>query len=464
MAQEQDNSGPTAKQRLSPLRLITYALPACSISLFMLPMNIVIPAFYAANTQATLTGIGLVAGFARLFDAITDPLIGYLSDATRSRFGPRKPWLLLGMVIGAISVYFLFQPPPESGLLYYVVCSTGVFLGFTLFEIPNRAWGMELSHDYLERARISTYLAVFFAIGSLVFWVIPIAMSPWTGTTAITPAGMTGIVWFFIILFPLSTLMSVSFVPQGVRYTEAGAGLFSLIKSIRFNKPLWRYCAVMTFWGIGNGAFSAVLLIIFADYLKLDTHFPFMMVVFFVVQTLTMPVWMKLIGRFGKHRSLAFSWLVDTVSRISVLFFVPGEVNLILVYGLVVVIAALNGASYIAPMAILGDVIDYDILKTGQNKAASFAALNSLLVKISMALGLAIALPTLGLFGYEMGVEADFTAWLGLMICYVGIPGATYLIASWLIWFFPIDARRHSIIVRRIETRPQPAETELTDG
>jgi Na+/melibiose symporter-like transporter len=457
MAAEQNDAGQAVKQRLSPLQLLAYALPASSISLFMLPMNIVIPAFYAANTQATLTGIGLVAGFARLFDAVTDPLIGYLSDKTKGRFGPRKPYLLVGMLIGVVSVYFLFQPPPEAGLVYYVVCSTGVFLGFTLFEIPNRAWGMELSHDYLERARISTYLSIFFAFGSLVFWVIPIAMSPWTGSTAITPAGMTGIVWFFIALFPISTLLSISFVPQGVRYTEASGGLLSLIKSIRINKPLWRYCAGVTFWGVGNGAFSAVLLIIFADYLQLGAQFPFMMVVFFVVQTATMPIWMKLIGRFGKHRSLAFSWLIDIASRSVVLFFVPGEVSLTLVYALVVITAALNGASYIAPMAILGDVIDYDTLKTGENRAASFAALNSLLVKISMAVGLAVALPTLGLFGYEMGVEADFMAWLGLMVCYVGIPTVTYLIASWLIWFFPIDARRHAIIIRRIETRPRPA-------
>jgi GPH family glycoside/pentoside/hexuronide:cation symporter len=457
MTHEKNTSNAGNKPRLSPTQLLAYSLPAMSISLFMLPMNIVIPAFYAANTQATLTGIGLVAGFARLFDAITDPLIGYLSDSTKGRFGPRKPWLVAGMLIGVISVYFLFQPPPEAGLVYYVVCSTGVFMGFTLFEIPNRAWGMELSHDYFERARISTYLSVFFAFGSLVFWVIPIAMSPWTGTTAISPAGMTGIVWFFILLFPLSTLLSVSKVPQGVRYTEAGGGLFSLVSSIRNNKPLWRYCAGILLWGIGNGAFSAVLLILFADYLKLGTQFPFMMVVFFVVQTATMPIWMKLIGRFGKHRSLSFSWLIDIVSRCTVLFFVPGEVNILLVYGLVMVTAALNGASYIAPMAILGDVIDYDTLKTGKNRAASFSALNSLMVKISMAIGLAIALPALGLFGYEMGVEADFTAWLGLMICYVGIPTVTYLAAAWLFWFFPLDARRHSIIIRRIETRPSPA-------
>jgi len=464
MAHEQEDSGPKSDQQLPSWQLLFYALPASSIALFILPMNIVIPAFYAANTQATLTGIGLVAGFARLFDAITDPLIGFLSDKTRSRLGPRKPWLLAGTVIGSISVYFLFQPPPDSGLLYYIVASTGVFLGFTLFEIPNRAWGMELSHDYLQRARISTYLAVFLAMGSLVFWVIPIAMSPFTGSTAITPAAMTGIAWFFVFLFPLSTLMSVSYVPQGKQISESGAGLSSLIQSLRTNKPLWRYCATVTTWGIGNGAFSAVLLILFADYLQLGAHFPFMMVVFFVVQTLTMPLWMKLIGRFGKHRSLAFSWIIDVISRGAVLFFVPGEINLVLVYGLIVIIAALNGASYIAPMAILGDVIDYDILKTGKNKAASFAALNSLLIKISNAIGIAIALPTLGLFGYQMGVEADYMAWLGLMICYVGIPGVTYLIASWLIWFFPIDARRHSIIIRRIESRPGLKQEDLSHG
>ena len=454
MTKEKESSGTSSGQTISALRLLAYSLPAMSISLFILPMNIVIPAFYAANTTATLTGIGLVAGFARLFDAITDPLIGYFSDSTRGRLGPRKPWLLVGAVLGTISVYFLFQPPPEAGLVYYVVASTGVFLGFTLFEIPNRAWGMELSHDYLQRARISTYLAVFFAVGSLVFWVIPVVMSPWTGSTAITPVAMSGIAWFFVILFPLSTVVSVSYVPQGAQLTESSPNLRSLIQSIRINKPLWRYCAVMIFWGLGNGAFSSVILIVFADYLQLGTHFPFMMVAFFLVQTVTMPIWMKLIARFGKHRSLAFSWIIDIFTRATVLFFVPGEINLVLVYILVVATAALNGASYIAPMAILGDVIDYDILKTRQNRAASFAALNSLLIKISNALGIAVALPTLGMFGYEMGVQADFTAWLGLMIAYVAIPGVTYAIASWLIWFFPIDARRHSIIIRRIETRP----------
>jgi len=166
MSHAQEDSGSASSHGLSSLRLLAYSLPAMSISLFMVPMNIVIPAFYAANTTATLTGIGLVAGFARLFDAITDPLIGCFSDNTRSRLGPRKPWLLAGAVIGTISVFFLFQPPPEAGLTYYVIASTGVFLGFTLFEIPNRAWGMELSHDYLQRARISTYLAVFFAFSN----------------------------------------------------------------------------------------------------------------------------------------------------------------------------------------------------------------------------------------------------------------------------------------------------------
>ena len=443
---------PQPATHLSAVKLFFYAFPAVAMSLFVLPMNIVIPTFYASNTQATLAGIGMVAGFARFFDAVTDPLVGWLSDLTRSRMGPRKPWLIAGALVSSVSVYFLFQPPPDSGLLYYAVWSSGVFLGFTFFEIPNRAWGMELAHSYYERSRISTYLGFCYAFGSLLFWVMPVAMSPWTGSTAITPIAMIGIAWLFVVMMPATTLASTALVPQGRRYSSRNARLRDVLGSLRINRPMWRYSGAVTLWGIGNGAFSAVLMIIFTDYLGLAAHFPFMMIVFFVVQTATMPVWMKLMIRFGKHRSQAFSWIIDTASRFVVLFLVPGDVSLVLVYGLVIVIASLNGASYIAPMAILGDVIDYDILKTRTNKAASFAAFNNLLVKISGGIGVALALTTLDLFGYRIGVSADTLAWAGLMLCYVGIPGVTYLLAAGLLWNFPLDKRRHAIILRRIES------------
>ncbi len=434
-------------------QLILYALPAMPLAFIMLPLNIVIPAFYAANTAVSLGTIGLVAGLARFFDAFTDPLIGYLSDRTRSPMGARKPWLLAGSVIASVSVFNLFQPPADADIVYYVVWSSGVYLGYTFYEIPNRAWSAELSHEYDERSRISTYLAVLAVTGSLVFWVTPFVLQPFTGTTEINGAVLTGISWLFIILLPLTAIGAAMFVPRGNRISDEKSSLGEVFRSIKNNKPFAIYVVSMIAWGVGNGAFLSVIMIYFTDYLKMGAYFPIMMVIFFVVQMAAMPLWMKVIKRFGKHRCLAFSWTMDALMRPLVLLLVPGDLNIMLAFGLVMILAAFNAGSYISPAAILGDIVDYDILKTGKNKAGSFFALNNLMNKIASGVGVATALPILGWFGYEIGGAIDKTAVLGLNISYIVIPAFAYLVAGAIMWHFPIDARRHGIIVRGIERR-----------
>lgn len=434
-------------------QLIFYAIPAMPLAFIMLPLNIVIPAFYASNTTVSLAAIGLVAGVARLLDAFTDPLIGYLSDRTRSPMGARKPWLLAGSVIAAISVFNLFQPPADADIVYYALWSSGVYLGYTFYEIPNRAWSAELSHEYDERSRIATFLAVLAVTGSLVFWVSPFVLEPITGTTEINGAVLFGISWLFVILMPLSAMGAATLVPRGNRISEEKSGLREVARSIKLNKPFLLYVSAITAWGVGNGAFQSVIMIYFTDYLKMGSYFPSMMVLFFVVQMGVMPLWMKAIKRFGKHRCLAVSWILDAALRPLALLLLPGEPNLPLAFGLVVCIAAFNAGSYISPAAILGDIVDYDILKTGKNKAGSFFALNNLMIKLSAGVGVATALPILGWFGYQMGGEVDSMAVLGLNISYIVIPSLAYLLAGGLMWRFPIDSKKHGTIIRRIERR-----------
>ena len=444
---------PSPHFRAKSWQLFFFAIPAMPLAFIMLPLNIVIPVFYASNTTVSLAAIGLVAGLSRFFDAVTDPLIGYFSDRTRSPIGARKPWLLAGSVIAAISVFKLFQPPPEADIGYYAIWSAGVYLGYTLYAIPNRAWGAELSHDYNERSRISSFLAVLAVAGSLVFWITPFILEPFTGTTEINGSVLTAISWLFVILLPLSAIAAAFLVPRGNRISEENSSLLEVLRSVKVNKPFWIYVCAITAWGIGNGAFLSVIMIYFTDYLALGSYFPMMMVTFFVVSMAAMPVWMKVIKRYGKHRSLAVSWIADATLRPLALLLVPGDVNLVLAFGLVVINAAFSAGSYISPAAILGDIVDYDILKTGKNKAGSFFALNSLMIKISAGVGVAVALPLLGWFGYQMGAEADNLAVLGLHISYIAIPSTAFLIAGFIMWRFPIDARRHAIIVRRIESR-----------
>jgi Na+/melibiose symporter-like transporter len=436
---------------LRPTEALLYAAPWNAYAFIMLPLGVVLPAYYAESTLASMAAIGFVSGASRLFDAVTDPVIGYLSDRTRSRFGPRKPWILLGSIVTCVSIFFLFQPPPDAGIAYYATASFALYLGYTLFDIPHKAWYSEVTADYDDRSRIAGYIAICTVLGSILFWVVPVALSPITGTTAIGPESFTAIAWIFIVVLPLSIFGALAFVPQGRIAVTADPGVRAALAAFRRNKPFWRFLAAVSIWGIGQGMSFSVVFLVMRDYLGLGEQFPIMMIVFFLVQFASMPVWTKIMMRFGKHRSWAISWGFGALWSPLILFFEPGSAPFWPALGLMTVSAAINGASYIAPRAVLGDIIDYDVLRSKANHSGKYFSINTLLDKSLIGLGVGVAFPLLGWFGYEIGGVNDTRANIGLLLCYMGIPLVTHLTAAALLWNFPIDARRHGIIRRRID-------------
>lgn len=455
-----DGGSPLTTKRITNVEALFYAMPWTAYAFVMLPLGVVLPTFYAENTMATMAAIGVVSGLFRIFDAFTDPLIGYLSDRTKSRFGPRKPWVIVGSVVSCGAIFFLFQPPPEAGIWYYAVCSFALFLGYTLFDIPHRAWGSEVAADYDDRSRISTYVSIFTVVGSFLFWVMPLLLVDLTGTTEITGDAFSAIAWLFIILLPISALLAARYVPQGPRMALQDTNLRRLFRSIKRNKPLWRYVLASAIWGIGQGVYLSVIFIFIRDYMQLGQFFAVLMIIFFAVQFVAMPIWMKIMYRYGKHRAWAFSWAFGALFNPVILLVEPGAGSFWLVVPLICVSAFTNAASYIAPRALLGDVIDYDILIGKANNSGNYFAFNTFLDKSLFGIGVAIAFPLLALFGYQLGGPNDATANVGLLLCYMGIPAVTHVTAAALLWNFPIDARRHGIIRKRIEQRALRAERD----
>src|SRR3546814_18945457 len=88
-----------------------------------------------------------------------------MSDSTRSRWGARKPWLIVGALLLALSVIQLYGPTSDVGAGYYLGWFVAFYMGFSLIEIPYKAWGPELTRGYPDRARIATAVAVLFALG-----------------------------------------------------------------------------------------------------------------------------------------------------------------------------------------------------------------------------------------------------------------------------------------------------------
>ena len=422
-------------------------------ALINLPTAMILPAIYVEYTAVTLTTIGLVNLFRWWFDAVSDPAVGYLSDRWVSRGGSRKPWVVGGAMIAAVSAYFLFQPPAEAGALFYAMGLMGVYLGFTCFSISHTSWGSEIAVDYDDRSRISMYFSVFTILGSLAIWLIPLALYPFTGSLAMTPGVMTVLAWVILLVLPGTTLIASLFVPAGTRMSVQNTTLREAAATLRGNRLLHRYIVAVMIWGIGQGINLSLIFIFLRDYLELGDWFPVLMIVYFSVQTVSMPFWKWAMTRWGKHRPWAASWVIGAILTPFILLVEPGALGIVL--ALISLQAFVTGGSYIGPVAILGDIADYSLLKTGANSTGILFSFKSLLEKANFGVGAAIAFPVLGWFGYEVGGTNDGTANLGLILLFVVVPSFTATLAAAVLWNFPLDERRHGIVRRRIEQRAE---------
>ena len=187
--------------------------------------------------------------------------------------------------------------------------------------------------------------------------------------------------------------------------------------------------------------------------MQLESLFPYLMLTYFAIQVASMPVWFKILVRFGKHKPWAVSWALPPFVSMLILLLDPGTKMILPLFLIVAAMSFLAGGGIVVPVAILGDIVDYDILKSGSNRAGVYFAFYTLLQKFSMGAGMGIGLPMLTAFGYQLGGENDSLAIFGLVFTYLAPPALFSLMAAAVIWGFPIDARRHRIIVRRIKQR-----------
>ena len=162
--------------RLPAWRLAVFAALAIPLAGAGLPLAVYLPPYYAQDLGLGLGLVGLVFMLSRVWDAVTDPLVGVLSDRTRSRFGRRKPWIAAGSPLFAIATAAIFAPhlfgvKPDA--LWLSVWLVVFYIGWTMIQIPVSAWAGQLAAQYHERSRVQTYFQVATAAGLLLVLILP---------------------------------------------------------------------------------------------------------------------------------------------------------------------------------------------------------------------------------------------------------------------------------------------------
>jgi Na+/melibiose symporter-like transporter len=419
--------------------------------------GLVIPGYYATEVGLSTQAIGAAMVICRLFDAGIDPVIGYLSDRTALLPGGRRPWLIAGAVISSIAVAFLYTPAKGDGVVYYLGWTLCLYFGWTLAIIPYDAWGADISNEYMQRTRIFTFRAFAYYLGSLMF-----LCTPFLGVSA-ERSFNAGVMRFnahlIAALFLVTVPLALWFAPRGRTVsTHVVVGFWSILSNVRKNRPMLLFLLSYSISGISLGAFLALSYIFVVNYLKLPDAFPIILLSYAIANVVSVPAWMWIIRRIGKHRAWALGVFFDALIYPFLAPLQPGPGSFMPALILITVSGFADAVSRVASDAIVGDIVDYDELKNGNNRAANYYALKSLVTKANVALGGGFAFLSIGYFGYDPAAASnDSHGAFGLLLTLLFIPSALYVVSGLLMWQFPIDRRRQDIIRRRLDSRTDRA-------
>jgi glycoside/pentoside/hexuronide:cation symporter, GPH family len=431
---------------------LAYAAPGLAAASVAPPVTAILPSLYAKHAALSLTAVGTLFLVMRIFDAVTDPLIGYLSDRTRSRIGARKPWILAGGSLVALSVYFLFQIPADAGIGYFGFWAVAYHL----------AWGSEISKDYDARATVFAYRSVVEGVGSMLYTLVPLALFYFgvIAATNYTPQVFQWLAHAVLVLFPVMLGIAVWAAPEGELESQSRPDLRGAYQGIAQNAPLRRFLSAYLAVGAATGVFAALAFPFIDVYLGIGNKVPVILLTSAVAALVSQPFWVRMVGLFGKHRTWAWGWIANALALTPLVLVEPGPDAVVPVLVAFALYGFTSGVSTVAPYALLADIVDYEILKRGVDRAGSYYAYVLFIAKSIGSVGGLTFIFLGAVFGYELANGAKNTdlANLGMVLCFCILPGLIQLLAIPLIWNFPIDRRRHAIIRRRLAQRRERVE------
>lgn len=439
--------------------------------------NSIITAFFSVF-MVTVVGMppGLVAIIfiiGRSWDFINDPIIGYLSDRTRTRWGRRRPFLLFGAIPFGLSFVLLWLGPDfnQTGLIIYYSLAYIVyeFMATTVY-MPYFALTPELTDDYDERTKITSFRMMFNIIGSLTAYILPLLIigGDWTKATkqgvlvmALVAAAIAAIPIFGVFFgtkerkeFQKETLPK--FIPS--------------FKAAFKNRPFVFGAMMYLFTWMTIVVVESNLQFFIIHILDRQTQSMIIMVSIFVTAIFALPLWNWVSKHWNKRYAyiggVAF-WAVVMM----VLIFMTPQTPFWLILILCIMAGIGVSAAQVLPWAIIPDAIEWEEWHTGERNEGIFYSLITLLGKVGMAIAQPVSLFILQIMNFQegQGVVQPQSALLGVRLVMGPLPALLLFSGIMMAVFYPLSRKQHQEIVealriRRQERRQKRAEEKPLPG
>ena len=409
--------------------------------------------------------VGTIFLIAKLWDAVNDPVIGMLTDRTRSKWGRRRPWLLFAAIPFALFFLMAWLVPPlsEAGQFwYYLVVAILLDTGFTAVNVPYSALTPELTRDYDERTSLSAYRLSFSILGGVlaVFFHTQIAAA--VGNAFLGNA-VAAACWALVIV--ASNWITFFFTRE--RHAQPGSGEQQPVSrglgfweglKIAFSNRSFVYVTVIYLLSWLAIQFVQNNLLLYVKYwIGAESAFGMMVLAVQFSAFLFLLLWTRVSAKIGKQNIYYLGMSIWVLVEVALFFVQRGQVTLVFILAVLAGVGVSIG--YLVPWSMIPDVVEEDELKTGQRREGVYYGFFVFLQKLGISLGLAASNYILELTGYiNQAPGGPLPAQppavlLALRIFVSLVPAAILLVSFAAVYRYPITRKRHAELRAEIDMR-----------
>ncbi len=436
-------------------KILAYSLPSLPLAGLYFGIYVLLGEFYSSEFGLSLFAIGWSFILVRLFDAFSDPIMGYVSDSFSTRFGKRKPWVLLGGGLFIYASWMLFIPKQTTSIeiSYFILWLLISAIGWTIMYSPYYALGAELSDDYSERSRITFCRELFTLLGVVIaclLFSIGLDTSTYLLVFDLDPfRGLKQICLFSSVFFFLTMMFFMTSGSPEEDYPNKESLQFKLegiVETLRNQDLFLRLLASQFLNGLANG-FPPALFIFFVSYfLEVPTLAGPLLLLYFAGAIFGVPFWLFLSRKYDKHRVWCMAMVYACIVFSFVILLGKGDV---LGFSLICILSGLALSADLAlPTSIQADLLDLEVLRTGRRPSGQFFAIWGLISKSAVAISTGLALILLDLVGFQPNMNNGIVALTFLSMMYAGIPIALKSLSIYLMWNFGLDRNKHDEIMK----------------
>ena len=442
---------------------IAYGMPGLGAGYMYLLMSLYVMKFSTDVLLIAPAVMGVIFSISRIWDAVSDPIAGYLSDRTTFKFGRRRTWMLISFIPISFGFLAVFSPPEsmqgQSLDLWMMIAILSFYSAITLLNVPHMALGAELSEDYHERTRLFGVRHIGFTLGSILALISMSLLISEENNPDGDVRQLAGSLAFYAIgAMSLMIFFAVSKLKENPEFqNRVNKNPFKAFRDVWIN-PHAKILIIVLFIENLGGAVIGVLTLYVTQYIvEAPAWAPLIIFAYMLPSALSVPLWIPLSRRFGKIRLWVFSLAFTGISfgGIFIIPFLDSVTDRLIV---MFIGAALGGMAAgcggaIGP-SVKGDVIDYDEYLTGERKEGSYFAALNFVFKSATGIMLLVTGFVLQFSGFIPNQPQTMEVKIALISLYGLVPLVFYSLGAYLLYKkFKFGEKEHAAIKQQIQER-----------